>query len=79
MEYRSSLLAGHGFATLALAYYGFEDLPKEFDSRNTDYFEEALGYMLQHPQVFLMSFIVSFFLHVLSPEGITLHSFVPVH
>ncbi|XP_059547165.1 peroxisomal succinyl-coenzyme A thioesterase [Myotis daubentonii] len=51
LEYRASLLAGHGFATMALAYYRFEDLPKEFDTRNTDYFEEALCYMLQHSQV----------------------------
>ncbi|XP_019588953.2 peroxisomal succinyl-coenzyme A thioesterase isoform X1 [Rhinolophus sinicus] len=51
LEYRASLLAGHGFATLALAYYDFEDLPKEFDSINMDYFEEALCYMLQHSEV----------------------------
>ncbi|XP_062945142.1 peroxisomal succinyl-coenzyme A thioesterase-like [Cynocephalus volans] len=51
LEYRASLLAGHGFATLALAYYDFEDLPKELNSLHLDYFEEALSYMLQHPQV----------------------------
>ncbi|KAB1278293.1 Acyl-coenzyme A thioesterase 4 [Camelus dromedarius] len=51
LEYRASLLAGHGFATLALAYYDFEDLPKKFDTIHLDYFEEALCYMLQHTQV----------------------------
>ncbi|XP_066133272.1 acyl-coenzyme A thioesterase 1-like isoform X1 [Saccopteryx bilineata] len=51
LEYRASLLAGHGFATLALAYYDFEDLPKKFNSTNMEYFEEALCSMLQHPQV----------------------------
>uniref|UniRef100_A0A8D0XDX2 Acyl-coenzyme A thioesterase 4 n=1 Tax=Sus scrofa TaxID=9823 RepID=A0A8D0XDX2_PIG len=51
LEYRASLLAGHGFATLALAYYDFEDLPKKFDAIHLDYFEEALCYMLQHTQV----------------------------
>ncbi|XP_040497607.1 peroxisomal succinyl-coenzyme A thioesterase isoform X1 [Ursus maritimus] len=51
MEYRASLLAGHGFATLALAYYDFEDLPKEINSIHLDYFEEALCYMLQHSEV----------------------------
>ncbi|XP_026347273.3 peroxisomal succinyl-coenzyme A thioesterase [Ursus arctos] len=51
MEYRASLLAGHGFATLALAYYNFEDLPKEINSIHLDYFEEALCYMLQHSEV----------------------------
>uniref|UniRef100_A0A8I5NQ02 palmitoyl-CoA hydrolase n=1 Tax=Papio anubis TaxID=9555 RepID=A0A8I5NQ02_PAPAN len=50
LEYRASLLAGHGFATLALAYYNFEDLPKNMDNISLEYFEEALCYMLQHPQ-----------------------------
>ena len=60
MEYRASLLAGHGFATLALAYYDFDDLPKKFDMIHLEYFEEALCYMLQHSQVLLMSFIILF-------------------
>ncbi|VCW50078.1 unnamed protein product, partial [Gulo gulo] len=51
LEYRASLLAGHGFATLALAYYNFEDLSKEIDSIHLEYFEEALCYMLQHSKV----------------------------
>ncbi|XP_011369234.2 acyl-coenzyme A thioesterase 4-like [Pteropus vampyrus] len=50
-EYRASLLAGHGFAILALAYYNFENLPKKFNSINVSYFEEALCYMLQYSQV----------------------------
>lgn len=60
MEYRASLLAGHGFATLALAYYDFDDLPKKFDVIHLEYFEEALCYMLQHTQVLLLSFILLF-------------------
>ncbi|XP_006865607.1 PREDICTED: acyl-coenzyme A thioesterase 4 [Chrysochloris asiatica] len=51
LEYRASLLAGHGFATMALAYYEYEDLPQTYDSIHLEYFEEALHYMLQHPQV----------------------------
>ncbi|XP_075387540.1 peroxisomal succinyl-coenzyme A thioesterase-like [Tenrec ecaudatus] len=51
LEYRASLLAGHGYATLALAYCQYEDLPKTYDNIFLDYFEEALNYMLQHPQV----------------------------
>ncbi|XP_039739673.1 peroxisomal succinyl-coenzyme A thioesterase [Pteropus medius] len=51
LEYRASLLAGHGFAILALAYYNFKDLPKKFNSINISYFEEALCYMLQYSQV----------------------------
>ncbi|XP_036590763.1 acyl-coenzyme A thioesterase 6-like isoform X1 [Trichosurus vulpecula] len=50
-EYRASLLAGHGFAVLALAYFRFEDLPKELNDIHLEYFEEALDYMLQHPKV----------------------------
>lgn len=71
MEYRASLLAGHGFATLALAYYNFEDLPEELDSIDLTYFEEAVCYMLQHSQVLLMSFIVSFFPEI-HPEMVSL-------
>ncbi|XP_062037845.1 peroxisomal succinyl-coenzyme A thioesterase-like [Lepus europaeus] len=57
VEYRASLLAGHGFATMALAFYDFEDLPKEYGDIHLDYFEEALCYMIEHPQVLLMPFI----------------------
>lgn len=45
MEYRASLLASHGFATLALTYQ------LDLNSIQLDYFEEALCYMLQHSQV----------------------------
>ncbi|XP_038191972.1 peroxisomal succinyl-coenzyme A thioesterase isoform X3 [Arvicola amphibius] len=51
LEYRASLMASHGFATLALAFYDFEDLPKDFNIVEVDYFEEAVCYMLQHPKV----------------------------
>lgn len=50
-EYRASLLAGHGFAVLALAYFRFEDLPENMNEINLEYFEEAVGFMLQHPKV----------------------------
>ncbi|NWT09891.1 ACOT5 thioesterase, partial [Vireo altiloquus] len=50
-EHRASLLANHGFATLALAYYQFEDLPQKPNKLHLEYFEEAVNYMLQHPQV----------------------------
>ncbi|KAM9380909.1 acyl-coenzyme A thioesterase 5-like [Phaethornis superciliosus] len=50
-EHRASLMANHGFATLALAYYHYEDLPKEPTELHLEYFEEAVNYMLQHPQV----------------------------
>ncbi|XP_054057206.1 acyl-coenzyme A thioesterase 1-like [Rissa tridactyla] len=50
-EYRACLLANHGFAVLALAFYGYEDLPKEMKEFHLEYFEEAVNYMLQHTQV----------------------------
>ncbi|GAB1297616.1 Acyl-coenzyme A thioesterase 6 [Apodemus speciosus] len=50
-EYRASLLAGHGFVVLALAYFRFEDLPESLSDTRLEYFEEALAIMLHHPQV----------------------------
>ncbi|XP_076777817.1 acyl-coenzyme A thioesterase 6 isoform X1 [Arvicanthis niloticus] len=50
-EYRASLLAGHGFAVLALACFRFEDLPECLSDVRLEYFEEALAFMLHHPQV----------------------------
>lgn len=50
-EYRACLLANHGFAVLALAFYSYEDLPKAMKEFHLEYFEEAVNYMLQHPQV----------------------------
>lgn len=57
-EPRASLLANHGFATLALAYYQFEDLPQEPKELHLEYFEDAVNYMLQHPQVGTPLFLV---------------------
>ena len=51
LEYRASLLAGKGFAVLALAYYNYEDLPKSLRHVHLEYFEEAVNYLLNHPQV----------------------------
>ncbi|CAO2586870.1 Acyl-coenzyme A thioesterase 3, partial [Lemmus lemmus] len=51
LEYRASLLAGKGFAVLALAYYNYDDLPKNMAIFHLEYFEEAVNYLLSHPQV----------------------------
>uniref|UniRef100_A0A1Y7VML8 Predicted gene, 49366 n=1 Tax=Mus musculus TaxID=10090 RepID=A0A1Y7VML8_MOUSE len=51
LEYRASLLAGKGFAVMALAYNNYEDLPKDMDIIHLEYFEEAVTYLLSHPQV----------------------------
>ncbi|CAI5763891.1 acyl-coenzyme A thioesterase 1-like [Podarcis lilfordi] len=50
-EYRACLLANYGFVTLALAYYAYEDLPRNMKEFHLEYFEEALNYMLKHPKV----------------------------
>lgn len=50
-EHRASLLANHGFATLALAYYQYEDLIQKPTKLHLEYFEEAVNFMLQHTQV----------------------------
>ncbi|XP_053331018.1 acyl-coenzyme A thioesterase 1-like [Spea bombifrons] len=51
LEYKASLLASKGFATLALAYYNYEDLPTKMKEFHLEYFEEAVNYMLRHPKV----------------------------
>ncbi|KAM3938317.1 acyl-coenzyme A amino acid N-acyltransferase 1-like [Leptodactylus fuscus] len=51
VEFRSSLLASRGFASLALAYFGYDDLPKTLDHIDLEYFEEAANFLLNHPKV----------------------------
>ncbi|KAJ1168976.1 hypothetical protein NDU88_000888 [Pleurodeles waltl] len=50
-EFRSGLLASQGFATLALAYFAYEDLPGSFAEMDLEYFEEAAELLLKHPKV----------------------------
>ena len=51
VEFRASLSASHGFATLALAYLGYEDQPSSPSSINLDYFKEAADWLIGHPKV----------------------------
>jgi dienelactone hydrolase len=44
-------LAAHGYATLSLAYFGVEPLPRELDEIPTEYFERAITYLLRQPGV----------------------------
>ncbi|XP_032143818.1 acyl-coenzyme A thioesterase 1-like [Sapajus apella] len=53
LEYRASLLAGKGFAVMAPAYYKYEDLSKTIEMLYLEYFEEAVNYLLSHPEVLL--------------------------
>ncbi|XP_072218392.1 acyl-coenzyme A thioesterase 1-like [Leuresthes tenuis] len=50
-EPRASLLASKGFVVLALAYYGYKDLPKNPQHLDLEYFEEALTYFRRRPEV----------------------------
>ncbi|KAM9798072.1 acyl-coenzyme A thioesterase 1 [Neosynchiropus ocellatus] len=50
-EPRASMLANKGFAVLALASYGYQDLPKKIKRLDLEYFEEAATYLKSHPEV----------------------------
>uniref|UniRef100_A0A673U2S0 Acyl-CoA thioesterase 6 n=1 Tax=Suricata suricatta TaxID=37032 RepID=A0A673U2S0_SURSU len=50
-ESRASHLACRGFATLALPFFGYEDLPPIMKDLNLDYFEEAAKFVQSHPKV----------------------------
>lgn len=50
-EPRASLLANKGYVVLALAYYGYQDLPKKPKMLDLEYFEAAVTYMRVHPEV----------------------------
>jgi dienelactone hydrolase len=47
-DYMGAILARHGFAALALAYFGMEGLPKELDQIPLEYFQSALAYTRSH-------------------------------
>lgn len=51
IEFKASLLASRGFATLALAYFAHEDLPKVLTEVDLEYFLEACDWMLGHCDV----------------------------
>lgn len=57
-EFRASLLASHGFAVLAVAYFAYEDLPNLLQEVDLEYFEEAANLLLAHPKVFKILFIL---------------------
>ncbi|XP_034967914.1 acyl-coenzyme A thioesterase 1 [Zootoca vivipara] len=51
VEYRASLLASRGFATLAVAYMHFEDLPTFPELFELDYFGDAVEFLRKQRQV----------------------------
>lgn len=50
-EEMAALLASHGFAALALAYFAVADLPDDLVQIPLEYFETALAWMRAHPVV----------------------------
>lgn len=48
-ESRAALRAAHGYAVLALAYFNYDDLPKNLVAIPVEYFEEALAWMEKQP------------------------------
>jgi len=50
-ESNAALLASYGFNTLALAYFGSENLPKKLVRIPLDYIEKAIDWLSDHPNV----------------------------
>jgi dienelactone hydrolase len=50
-ELDAALLANHGFAVLALAYFGAEGLPSHLVEIPLEYFEAAIGFLRAHPAI----------------------------
>ncbi len=48
---RAAWLASHGFAAFALAYFRFEDLPKDLAGIPLEYFGRALTWMANRPEI----------------------------
>jgi dienelactone hydrolase len=48
---KAAVLASHGFATLALAYFRAENLPKWPADLPLEYFERAIGWLRQQPML----------------------------
>jgi len=50
-EFVASLLAARGFPALSLAWFGYEDLPKQPLAIPLEYFEEAIAWLRARPEV----------------------------
>ena len=45
------MLASRGIASLSLAFFAYDDLPKNLNKLDLEYFEEAVEVLLAHPEV----------------------------
>ena len=50
-EFVGALLAAHGIAALSLAYFAYEDLPKDLVEIPLEYFAEAVAWLQRRPEV----------------------------
>lgn len=50
-ENRAKLLASHGFAVLALGYFGVEGLPSNLQNISLEYFETAFAWLKEQPTI----------------------------
>jgi dienelactone hydrolase len=50
-QYVAALLAAQGFAALSLPYFAYEDLPTDLVEIPLEYFEEALAWLRERPEV----------------------------
>ncbi len=48
---RAAWLASHGYAALALAYFRYQDLPPQLEAIPLEYFQRALAWMAQRPEI----------------------------
>lgn len=48
---KAAWIASHGYATLALAYFRFDDLPPKLEAIPLEYFGGALAWMMQRPEI----------------------------
>jgi dienelactone hydrolase len=48
---RAAWFASHGYAALALAYFRFDDLPRELAGIPLEYFGQALSWMAHRPEI----------------------------
>lgn len=51
LDHAAALLASHGYAVLALSYFGLEDLPPTLAHIDLDYFRRAVTWLLDQPEV----------------------------
>lgn len=48
---RAAWFASHGYAALALAYFRFDDLPRELSAIPLEYFGQAFAWMARRPEI----------------------------